>query len=356
LDMARRSRPEKPFEPRFSYTHGMVRNLTEISEARTVVLSARLVPRWEVSLRREALLRTAHHSTAIEGNPLSLEDVTALAQGRKVMATRKAKQEVLNYLSALDEVPALSRREPFTSDDLLSLHRTISHGTLDDPRDEGAFRRRQVVVANRTTGEMVFTPPPTAMVPDLVVGLLDWLGSERADELDPVILAGVTHYQLVWIHPFADGNGRTARALATLVLYKRGFDVKRFFALDDYYDQDRRGYYAALRAVDQTTLDLTGWLEYFTTGVAVSISGVKDRVIGISRDVKALSQKGQIPLSERQMRIVERMVDSGAITNREVREMFDISNRAALDELEGLVELDVVQRTGEGRSVKYVLV
>lgn len=345
----------EPFEPRFTYTHTMVRNLTEISEARAVVLNARLVPRWDVSLRREALLRTAHHSTAIEGNPLSLEDVTALAQGRKVMATRKAKQEVLNYLSALDEMPALARKEPLTSNDLLALHKNITQGTLDDPKDEGAFRRRQVVVANRVTGEVIFTPPPTTRVPDLVEGFLHWFGSEPASDLDPVILAGVAHYRLVWIHPFADGNGRTARALATLALYKRGFDVKRFFSLDDYYDQDRRGYYAALRAVDQRTLDLTDWLEYFTTGVAVSISNVKDRVIGISKDVKAISREGQVPLSERQMRIVELIIDEGGATNRDVREMFGISNRAALDELEKLIEMDVVQRTGKGRSTKYVL-
>ncbi len=345
----------EPFEPRFGYTDGMVRNLTAISEARTVVLNARLVPKWEVSLRREALLRIAHHSTAIEGNPLSLEEVTALAQGRRVMATRKAKQEVLNYLAALDGIPALAEKEPFTSQDLLGLHKAITEGTLEDLKDEGQFRRRQVVVGNRITGEVVFTPPATARVPGLVNGFLGWYNSERAGELDPVLLAGVTHYQLVWIHPFADGNGRTARVMATLALYKRGFDVKRFFALDDYYDQDRRSYYAALKAVDQDTLDLTSWLEYFTTGVAVSISSVRDRVIGISKDVKALSQKGQIQLSERQMRIVERMVESGAITNRKVQEMFGISNRAALDELERLMELDVVERIGKGRAVEYVL-
>ena len=354
--MATKNDPKSHFEPRFSFTNEMVSNLTAISEARTVVNNARLVPRWEVTLRREALLRTAHHSTAIEGNPLSLEEVTALAQGRKVMATRKAKLEVLNYLSALDEVPAFAKREPFTPDDLLALHRTISTGTLDDPKDEGAFRREQVVVAIGATGEVVFTPPPTEKVPTLVDGLLEWFGSDRANELDPVIHAGVAHYRFVWIHPFADGNGRTARVLATLALYRRGFDVKRFFALDDYYDQDRRGYYAALRAVDQSTLDLTGWLEYFTAGVALSISAVKDRIIGISKDVKALSEKGQISLSERQMAIVERMVDAGTITNREVRELFGLSNRAALNELEKLMELGVVEKTGQGRSVRYVLI
>jgi Fic family protein len=211
------------------------------------------------------------------------------------------------------------------------------------------------VVGNRVTGEISFTPPPTEQVPELVDRFLEWFESDEAREVDPVVLAGVTHYWLVWIHPFADGNGRTARVMATLALYRRGFDVKRFFALDDYYDQDRRSYYAALRSVDQGTLDLTGWLEYFTDGVSASIKAVRDRVIGISRDIKVLKKQGQIALSERQMKIVEHLVEKGWITNREVREMFDLSNRAALDELEKLVKLDVVKAEGKGRNVRYVL-
>lgn len=86
------------FKPNFRYTHKIVKNLTLIAEARAVVLSAPLIPKWEVSLRRDAFLRSAHSSTAIEGNPLSFEEVSALAAGRDVMARRKDKQEVLNYL------------------------------------------------------------------------------------------------------------------------------------------------------------------------------------------------------------------------------------------------------------------
>jgi Fic family protein len=345
-----------PFKPKFEYTRRIVRNLTEISEARGVVLSARLVPKWEVALRRDALLRTAHHSTAIEGNPLSLKDVTALAEGRRVMATRKAQREVLNYIEALDRVPEFAGKKKLARKDLLAIHGIVSKDTLDDPEDEGRFRRRQVVVGNRVTGEITFTPPPTERVPELVDEFLDWFESDEAREIDPVVLAGVTHYWLVWIHPFADGNGRTARVMATLALYRRGFDVKRFFALDDYYDQDRRSYYAALRNVDQETLNLTGWLEYFTDGVSVSIKAVRDRVIGISRDIKVLKQRGQIALTDRQMKIVEHMVEKGRTTNREVREMFGLSNRAALDEIEKLIELGVVKVTGKGRNVRYVLI
>ncbi|RLG44562.1 MAG: hypothetical protein DRN92_07815 [Thermoproteota archaeon] len=344
------------FKPNFRYTHKIVRNLTLIAEARAIVLNAPLVPKWEVSLRKEALLRSAHASTAIEGNPLSLEEVTALAAGRDIMVRRKDKQEVLNYLEALEKIPQFAKRNPFKKGDLLEIHKIVTKDTLENPKDEGAFRDRQVFVGNRVTGRIIFIPPPTEQVPQLIDDFLGWFNSKEVEEIDPVIQAGVTHYELVRIHPFIDGNGRTARIMATLVFYKRGFDVKRFFALDDYYDHDRRAYYEALRNVDQNTLDLTGWLEYFTEGVAVSIKAVKDKVIGLSKNIKFLKERGQIALTERQMKIVERIVENDKITVGEVSKIFGISRQAALKEMNKLIDLGVVQLKGKGRGAYYVLV
>jgi Fic family protein len=160
----------------------------------------------------------------------------------------------------------------------------------------------------------------------------------------------------VRIHPFVDGNGRTARVIATLILYLRGFDAKQFFCLDDYYDSDRPSYYQVLQSVDQKTLDITKWLEYFVTGVKVSIASVKERVIRLSSERLRKTKKGQIALTERQMKIIERIIAKGSITNREVREMFGITNRPAHDELSRLVDMKVLKQVGEGRSVRYVLV
>ncbi len=344
------------YKPNYSFTNKIVKNLTLIAEARAIILNAPLIPKWEVSLRRDALLRSAHSSTAIEGNPLSLEEVSALAEGRDIMVRRKDKQEVLNYLEALNKIPKFAKRIPFTSADLLEIHKIVTKETLENPADEGVFRNRQVIVGNPATGEVIFRPPGTSHVPRLVDEFLVWLNSDKANEIDAVIEAGVAHYEIARIHPFVDGNGRTARVMASLVLYKRGFDVKRFFALDDYYDHDRRSYYAALQAVDQRTLDLTGWLEYFTDGVALSIKEVKDKVIGLSKDIKVLKEKGQIALTERQMKIVERLVDKNKITASDVAEMFGVSRQAALKEMNKLVELRVIELRGEGRGAHYVLV
>lgn len=169
-------------------------------------------------------------------------------------------------------------------------------------------------------------------------------------------MAGLTHYEMVRIHPFIDGNGRTTRIMATLVLYKRGFDLKRFFALDDYYDHDQPVYYAALQTVDPETIDVTEWLEYFTDGVSDSMKTVREKVLGLSKDVKILKERGQVALNDRQMKIVEFIIKKGKITNRDIRSMFNLSNRAALDEIYKLMDLNVLKQEGSGRSVHYILV
>ncbi len=307
-------------------------------------------------MRREATLKSAHSSTAIEGNPLSFKEVSSLAAGRDIMVQRKDKQEVLNYLKALEMVPDFTEREPFTVKDFLKVHKIVTDKTLENPEDEGVFRNRGVFVGNRFTGEVVYRPPSTDKVPMLVDSFLNWFNSKEVIEIDSVIHAGITHYEIVRIHPFIDGNGRTARVMATLVLYKRGFDVKRFFTLDDYYDRDRNSYYKTLKDVDQKTLDLTGWLEYFTDGVAVSIQAVKDKVIGLSKNIKFLKERGQIALTERQMRIVEHILQNNRVTSTDISKILGITRQAVLKEMNKLVDLGVIELKGKKRGAHYRLI
>lgn len=344
------------FSPKFSYTNIVVKNLVDITSAREIILNAYLVPKWEVSLRREALIRATHASTAIEGNPLTLEEVSQLARGRRITATRKAKQEVLNYLNVLEHIEKYQRKGIIEEKHILNLHRDITRETLENPEWEGKYRRIQVYVGSRITGEVIFMPPHPEEVPALMKNFIVWLNSEEALKLHPVLVAGISHYELVRIHPFVDGNGRTARALATLILYIREFDIKRFFVLDDYYDSDRNAYYNALKSVDQNTLDLTRWLEYFTEGVKISILGVKEKVLQLSIEKGRQKKKGQIALTERQMKIIEFIQRDGKITAGDVADMFKITRQAALKELSKLAELEVIVLKGKGRGAHYVLV
>jgi len=344
------------FKTNFRYTNKIVNNLIFIAEARTTIINAPLIPKWEVSLRKDALLRSVHSSTSIEGNLLSLEQVSELADGRDIMVRRKDKQEVLNYIEALEKIPDFAKKPIISINDLLKIHKIIIKGTMENPVDEGKFRNRMVFVVNSATGKTIFTPPSPDEVPKLVKEFLDWINSQEVKEINPVIEAGITHYEIVRIHPFIDGNGRTARVMATLILFKRGFDVKRFFALDDYYDHDRHNYYSALNKVDKNTLDLTEWLEYFTEGVMVSINAVKDKIIGLSKDIKKVKERGQISLNERQMRVVEWIMQNGKITIGDVSKMFNITRQAGLKEMKKLIDLKVIKQKGKGRGAHYILI
>lgn len=343
------------FKPNFQYTHKIVNTLMRISSARELILNSPLIPKWEVSLRRDAIIHSAHSSTSIEGNRLSLEQVSDLAHGREVMATRKDKQEVINYLNVLEDIEKLTNGKRIKEKDILKIHKMLTRETLENPSDCGVYRKRYVIVGNRLTSEVIFRPPSNEEVPKLVNDLIKWLNSSDTKELDPVIEAGIAHYEFVRIHPFVDGNGRTTRVLATLILYLRGFDTKQFFCLDDFYDSDRQAYYKALQSVDEKTLNLTNWLEYIVEGVNISIEAVKERVIRLSSERLRRTKRGQIALTERQMRIVEFINQNGKITNREVRNMFKFSDRAALKEIRKLVDLGVVKSEGSGRSLYYIL-
>jgi Fic family protein len=342
------------FKPKYSITPNVLNNLIKTAEAKAVIDNAYLVPKWEVALRREALIKNAHASTSIEGNPLSLEQVSELAMGRDIMATRKAKAEVLNYLKVLEDLPGLAE-DGITEKVILKIHRLLTKDVLENPDDSGVYRNRQVIIGNRLTGVITFRPPDTKEVPILMKEFVKWLNSKDASETNPLLTAGISHYEFVRIHPFIDGNGRAARALASLILYLRGFDTKRFFALDDYYDSDRPSYYKALQSVDSKTLDITEWLEYFAYGVALQIEKVKERVLSLSRDLKRKQLKGQIALTERQMKIVERINNHGYITNKTIREMFKLSDEGALKEIKKLLSLGVIRSEGRGRNIRYLL-
>lgn len=231
----------------------------------------------------------------------------------------------------------------------------VTKDTLENSADCGIYRNRYVVVANRITREVIFRPPANEDVPELIKELVEWLNSSEAKELDPIIEAGISHYEFVRIHPFIDGNGRTARVLASLILFLRRFDIKQFFCLDDYYDSDRPAYYKALQSIDQKILDVTGWLEYFVEGVNVSINAVKERVVRLSSERLRKAKKGQIALNERQMRIVEWIVQNGKITSEDIQKMFKISRQAAHKIIKELVDLDVIEPNGKGKATYYAL-
>ncbi|MEK7452780.1 MAG: Fic family protein [Patescibacteria group bacterium] len=340
------------YKPNFEITPKILDLISKISSARETIFSAQLIPQWEVSLRRDAILNNAHASTNIEGNTLSKNEVTELSLGRDVLKTKKEKQEVLNYLSALSNLEKLTKNKNITKKNILKAHKWIVKETLENKEWEGACRNIQVYIGNTKTGIISFVPPKPEEIEEQLDSFLSWLNSDH--KIHPILEAGITHYEIARIHPFADGNGRLARFIATWILVNRGFDIKRFFALDDYYNSDRRNYYEALKTVDRETINITKWLEYFIDGVAVSSEATKKKVLMLSGGKKKSGTK-QITLAEREIKIIEYINRHSQITNSETQRILNVKRQVATKELAKLVKKNVIRKIGTYKDAKYIL-
>jgi Fic family protein len=347
-----------PFKPKYTITEKILNNISQIMAGREVIEHSNLIPKWELKLKEEARIHNAHSSTSIEGNKLTLEQVAALSENKEVVATEKDKKEVLNYLKALDAIPGYAGKKTIDTKLFLRIHKAIIIDTLGDNNDCGVFRDRQVFIGRRVLDgtsfkEIVeYMPRETKDVPRLVAEFLDWLNSDKIKEVNPVILAGIVHYEIARIHPFIDGNGRTARLMASLIFYKSGFDHRRFFALDDYYDDNRSAYYAALKTAQTSKGDITKWLEYFTDGVLYSINKVKDFITKIGLSPK-IGEDERIELTQKQIKILERIKEKGRVTNKDLRDMFGITRQAMLKEISKLINAKLIELVGRGRSAYY---
>jgi Fic family protein len=179
--------------------------------------------------------------------------------------------KLLNYREAFHLVSEyLDSGEPITEGLIREIHKRLVVDVRGGQGGPGAYRTVQNYVANSRTREILYTPPPPQEVPPLMRELVAWLGAETT--IHPVLVAGIAQYQLVYIHPFLDGNGRTSRLLSTLCLYRAGYDFKRLFSISEFYDRDRPAFYAAIQSVRAHDMDLTGWMEFFIQGLATQVT------------------------------------------------------------------------------------
>lgn len=345
------------FEPKFTITNKILKNVGVIEACKEVIENAPLVPAWEAKFREEAVVRTVHHGTHIEGNELSLAQAQRVIEGERVVAKERDVQEVINYRNVIRYIDEEGRkREKYTEGELKKLHRLTCERILEKEKC-GRYRQVRVVIKDSATGEITFSPPPPVEVPFQLEAFFGWLNSKKGREVHPVLRAGITHYELVRIHPFLDGNGRVARAMATLVLFREGYDVKRFFSLEEHYDRDALGYYRALQSVERRGGEMTGWLEYFTEGLAIELAKIKEKVRRLSIDLR-LKRKagGQIALSERQLKLVEYLEEHGQITMAEATRLIPmVSEDTLLRDLKDLQKKGILVKRGVTKGTRYVL-
>lgn len=332
-----------PYEPKFIITSHLLNIIEEIASFREKISSLSVQVSWMPALQKDARIRNTHCSTAIEGNPLTLEEVRILEDGKQLpTATARSKQEVLNYFKALRFVEKNASKKTVLEKDLLKLHKIISTGIMDQGK-AGEFRKISVRVGN-------YFPPEPDAVPQLTRELLDWW-NESSLKWSPVISSAIIHYQFEAIHPFGDGNGRTGRALALWELYRRGFDTHHIFSIDEFYWEDRQKYYRALDYVRQQDGDLTGWLEYVAEGIHLILERVLLRIQEMSLNLG----NEKVVLRPKQEKLLSILRDRKTMSPKEIWEALGVSKQGAINLLKPLVEAGIIQRIGTKKSGKYIL-
>jgi len=350
------------YSPKFTITNKTLQNIGVIEACREVINNSPLIPAYEKKFQKEAEIATIHHGTHIEGNELSFTQAENVLEGKQIVAGERDIQEVINYREVLDYLDK-EKSLDYSEKQILKIHSlAVNKLVADDQR--GKFRKVQVVLKNAQTGEVVFRPPPAREISLLVEEFLAWLNSPQGREVNPVLRSAVAHYVISSVHPFTDGDGRTARGFATLILFTEGYDIKKLFSLEEYFDKNAFDYYEALRKTDQTDensfyeRDLTSWIEFFTNGLAIELTKIKEKVRKISLDDKVKERLGgkQLALNDRQMKIVEYIEARKEATMKELKPLLPmISEDTVLRELSILIKQKLVRKKGSRKAAKYVI-
>lgn len=341
------------FQPRFTITHAITAGLTRIERSRGFLEAATLSEDWIRRMGERALVLEAHHTTHIEGTLLTLEQSERLWAGEDLPETDPNDvQELLNYRRAFELVSEyLDSGDPITEGLIREIHRRLVEGVRGGVAAPGEYRKVQNYVANSITGEIIYTPPPVHDVPIMMTELVAWLSREK--EIHPVLVSGIAQYQLIHIHPFLDGNGRTSRLLSTLCLYQAGYDFKRLFTISEFYDRDRTAFYQAIRSVRGPHMDMTGWLEYFVDGLATQMREMVERG---KHAMRADLLAKEHALNERQSIALNFLLDHDEMHIRDLEALCPNVNRRTLQrDLQKLEDLGLIDRQGAARQSLYVL-
>ncbi len=373
------------FTPVFTISNQLLKTISQIEAAKAIIDEAALVPAYEKQFQQEAIVRTVHFGTRIEGNDLTMQEVAKLVDGRDINAGERDIQEVINYrnvVAYLEELWSLydagmplpeektlsdfdtnNHRPFFYSETIIKRLHELTTDKVITPDQMGHYRHQQVVLKNTRTGEVAHRPPPAIEVPYLIEDFIDWINSKEAREIHPTIKAAIALYILVAIHPFIEGNGRVSRAFSLLSLYAEGYDIRRLFSLEEHFDRNIEDYYSTIQKTHETNSDifkrnLTAWIEYYTLSLAIELDRLKERVKSLSRDLKLKQKLGgkQVQLTERQVKLIEFMQQFGGLRMPDAKQILPmVSDDTIWRDLKKLVEDKVIEKRGSTKGAFYCL-
>jgi len=347
------------YEPNIRTTEKLMNSLNEIEDIRELLGMIPVLPIVEESIQRQALVETVHYTARIEGNPLDIRVAERLYERQVLKPKADSEQELVNLYKVMDFIHYIAGQDdiPIDEEVIKQIHAFVVRD-IPSQGSPGIYKTKPNEIIDRTTGARIYLPPSPQDTPRLMSDLSTWL-SQRRLAFHPVITAGVAHLELAAIHPFDNGNGRTARALADLILYRYGYTFRRLFSWVRQVGIDMDTYHQKLREAHGpeygTKANPTVWLEYFAKSIEKGLAELRPVLQKISEAfVNAYNLGAKEGLSSDQVEALVFADINGSVTTAEYMRTKRLSRSTVVKRLNELVQLGLLRVEGKGRSVRYV--
>ncbi|MBA4383918.1 MAG: hypothetical protein C0410_04225 [Anaerolinea sp.] len=335
------------FNPEYTITPQLLANIKRVTALVTELNCRHFLEVVTIKLEERAREESVYSSTSIEGNPLPLTEVKKILKSLPENA-RDSEKEVINYNNALMFLNG--SKAQFSLPLILDIHKRVTLGLMLE-HECGKLRKKPVVVNDPRKGAPVYLPPDVEDVRPLMQDLVTFVAASQK-VVDPLILAGIFHKQMVIIHPFMDGNGRTTRLTTKLLLSEMGLNTFRLFSFESYYNQNVTRYFQTVGEFGNyydlvENIDFTPWLEYFTGGLIDELLRVQKLLVTAQVASELLKPYDHIILAE--------IKSKGYITEQNYALLVDRGKSARAQDLHRLVELNLIEPKGAGRSTRYIM-
>lgn len=341
------------FNPKYTITDILLSNIKRINSIVNELNDSRFPGIVLLELERTAREVSSYASTSIEGNPLPLTEVKKILKNTPIHI-RDSEKEVLNYNKALIRLnEKLEEGKVKLSFDLiLKIQKQVTKELLPS-FESGYLRQKPVVVNDPRTRQIKFLPPDVKDVEPFLKDLIEFVLKSK-NNIDPLILAGIFHKQMVLIHPFVDGNGRTTRLATKILLAEMGLNTFNLFSFENYYNQNVTRYFQKVGEFGNYYdlfsygIDFTSWLEYFTEGII-------DELLRVQKMLPEVNVSPQSALAPYHLKVLEHIKDKGFIADRDYAKLSDRAKATRALDFQKLIKLGLIKRMGKARATYYIL-
>jgi len=350
------------FNPNFKITPALTKKLMNIEASRQSVSRLPITVAVLTSLRESARLVSTHYSTQIEGNRLTQEQVLDVIHGGTFPNRERDEREVKNYYRALDYLEVLINKN---SQSIKEREIQVLHGLVMEGKNKPTpYRDGQNVIRDSSNGAIIYMPPEAKDVAQLMSELILWINEQiQVNDLPIPMIAAIAHYQFATIHPYYDGNGRTARLLTNLVLHQSGYGLKGVYSLEEYYAKNLPAYYNALSICESHNYyfgriesDITQWIDYFCGGMADSFANVHIKASEQANHQQLDHSHLLRELDQRQKQMMSLFSNHKYISTQQIAELLGIHQRSALNLCQKWCDEGFVVKHGKANKTrKYEL-